>query len=115
MTEQDMNSIISALEDVSLSRYVLREHEAFDCVQLGLRPLVAAFTICVYDWVLLSTDEYELVGKSRLSLGKVLYYFVSRLVVPLRLALKLQQSRVTTPLGLTIALYRELSLKPVLL
>jgi len=83
MSEQDMNLIIPALEDVFLSRYVA----------------LAAFTICVYDWALLCIDEYELVGRSRFSLGKVLYYF----------------SRVTTPLGLAMALYhlspyrRELS------
>jgi Family of unknown function (DUF6533) len=110
-----MNLIIPALEDVFLSRYVAREYEAFDRVQLSLRSLVAAFTICVYDWALLCIDEYELVGRSRFSLGKVLYYFVSRLFVPLRLALKLQQSRVTTPLGLAMALYRGSSLKPALL
>lgn len=77
--------------------------------------LVAAFTLCVYDWILLCADEYELVGRSRLSLGKILYYFVRRLLVLLSSVLNLQQSRVTTPLGLTFAIYRALPLKPALL
>ena len=41
-----------------------------------------AFTLCIYDWMLVWNEEYELVGKSRLSLGKVLYYYVRHLVVP---------------------------------
>ncbi|KAG8844869.1 hypothetical protein FRB91_002255, partial [Serendipita sp. 411] len=64
----------SALSDVYTSRYLT----------------LAAFTLCVYDWMLLFGDELELVGKSRWSLGKGLYYF----------------SRIITPIGLTAALYQ---------
>ena len=65
--------------------------------------------------MLVWNEEYELVGKSRLSLGKVLYYFVSRLVVLLSLVLNLQQSRLVTPFGLSFALFRESSLESPLL
>lgn len=84
---------------------------------LTYNPLVAAATLCMYDWALVWTDEYELVGKSRLSMGKVLYYFVSPLVFALigTHSRILQQSRVLTPFGLAFALYRGLSLKSPLL
>jgi hypothetical protein len=75
-------------------------------------------TLCLYDWALLWSEEYELVGKSRLSLGKVLYYFVSPLVVTPQLGTHsrtLQQSRIVTPFGIGFALYRGLSLKSPLL
>ena len=47
---------------------------------------VIALTICIYDWLIVFADEVELVGTSRWSLGKGLYYFVSssRICYPLR-------------------------------
>jgi len=30
----------------------------------------------VYDWFILFDEEFELIGKSRRSIGKLLYYFV---------------------------------------
>jgi hypothetical protein len=41
--------------------------------------IAAAFVLSVYDWAIVFADELELVGRSRRSLGKVLYYFVSEL------------------------------------
>lgn len=66
-------SVIDSFTDVANSRYFA----------------VSGFTWVVYDWILLFSDELELVGKSRMSLGKVLYYF----------------SKILTTLGMAFALF----------
>ncbi|CCA74365.1 hypothetical protein PIIN_08318 [Serendipita indica DSM 11827] len=73
LSNEAYSTLISSIVDVVVSRYVA----------------VISFTLCIYDWLLLFADEVELLGKSRRSLGKGLYYF----------------SRIITSIGLATALY----------
>lgn len=73
LSNEAYSTLISSIADVVVSRYVA----------------VISFTLCIYDWLLLFADEVELLGKSRRSLGKGLYYF----------------SRIITSIGLATALY----------
>lgn len=74
MSSAYLDTLIPAFHDVISTRY------------FG----VSAFVLTIYDWILLFDDEIELVGKSRLCLGKVLYYF-TRILTPIGLALGLFQ------------------------
>lgn len=72
ISENSVELLVEAFRDVQTSRYLA----------------VIAFTAYTYDWLTLLGDEVDLVGKSRLSLGKTLYIF----------------TRFMTMLGLTAAL-----------
>ncbi|CAG7846841.1 SubName: Full=Uncharacterized protein {ECO:0000313/EMBL:CCA72891.1} [Serendipita indica DSM 11827] len=58
-----------------------------------------ATTIAIYDWMLLLRTEVELLGSSRMSIGKVLYYL----------------TRITTIPGLVYGAYRLLTIRVVVL
>lgn len=73
LSNEAYDILISSVNDVLASRYIA----------------VIAFTLCIYDWFILLADEVELLGRSRWSLGKGLYYF----------------ARIATPFGLAAALY----------
>lgn len=73
---------------------------------------MTAITICFYDWFVVFNDEVELLGSTRFSKGKILYYFVGPVPYDLTLDnacsndIPVVQTRIVTPIGLILGVFR---------
>lgn len=56
--------------------HVSRKLLPLDLIMLTYFGTVAAITIAIYDWVILFDDEVQYIASARMSVGKLLYYFV---------------------------------------
>lgn len=77
--ESTVELLVQSSRDISFSRYAAGMHARSLwtpyqwCYFTG-----ASMTLLLYDWLLLASDEHQMIWKTRWTVPKFLYYFVSR-------------------------------------